>query len=389
MAIWFAINGGNWNGSAGADPATGAGGVSLSFVSGLTLFGAAIVNGGATGDNVTVNFGGSAFAHAIPAGFAAYGAAVTLDPATVVNGALSGGNLTLTETSIGAGGAFATAGLAPGTKAYFEITLNHVQAGSAHITGGGVGRAGAAFAFLATGSGAGNGAFSGGDNNGGATLGFTGSTSSTAIGAGHALAISGMGVAVAGDVIRVAVIVEGAVVEPIADMADLWFSPTSAFVDLSDATNRRKFTDANGCPIYLGANGQLPFNQAPSVFLTAATGNAASFATNAGLGGTFSASGGALQLASKSPCCGITTTVNVNVPLGADPQVMLSVSDDGGRTWNEQTKKRSIGKIGKYLTRVRWLKMGQFRQRIVKLEITDPVKRAIVGFYADIKQGMQ
>jgi hypothetical protein len=66
----------------------------------------------------------------------------------------------------------------------------------------------------------------------------------------------------------------------------------------------------------------------------------------------------------------------------------LSVSDDGSRTWSTLVKPRDIGATGEYKTRLRWLKMGHFRQRSIKLECTDPVRRNIIGIYIDDEQGM-
>jgi hypothetical protein len=68
--FWARINGGNWNGSALADPATNTGGFSLSFVIPST-YGqfqpiAAIGN---SGDAFRANFGASPFAHPVPSGF--------------------------------------------------------------------------------------------------------------------------------------------------------------------------------------------------------------------------------------------------------------------------------------------------------------------------------
>jgi hypothetical protein len=51
-------------------------------------------------------------------------------------------------------------------------------------------------------------------------------------------------------------------------------------------------------------------------------------------------------------------------------------------------KPRDIGATGQYKTRLRWLKMGHFRQRSIKLECTDPVRRNIIGIYLDDEQGM-
>ena len=74
---------------------------------------------------------------------------------------------------------------------------------------------------------------------------------------------------------------------------------------------------------------------------------------------------------------------------GSNPQIVLDWSDDGGRTWCPNQLPRSLGAMGQYTQRVRWTKLGQFRNRVLRLVITDPVKRALIGFYADLKSGMK
>jgi hypothetical protein len=66
---------------------------------------------------------------------------------------------------------------------------------------------------------------------------------------------------------------------------------------------------------------------------------------------------------------------------GADPQVMLRWSDDGGHTWSNEHWK-SMGKIGQYGTRVIWRRLGmtlRLRDRVYEISGTDPVKIAIMG----------
>ena len=50
------------------------------------------------------------------------------------------------------------------------------------------------------------------------------------------------------------------------DMYSLWFDPTTA-QDFSSAAVRRKFTDANNVPQFLGRNGELPTGTLPVLFL--------------------------------------------------------------------------------------------------------------------------
>jgi hypothetical protein len=66
-------------------------------------------------------------------------------------------------------------------------------------------------------------------------------------------------------------------------------------------------------------------------------------------------------------------------PPGADPQVMLSWSDDGGHSWSHPLW-RSAGRIGERTRLVRWRRLGRAKsQRAFKVVVTDPVFTAILG----------
>jgi hypothetical protein len=67
--------------------------------------------------------------------------------------------------------------------------------------------------------------------------------------------------------------------------------------------------------------------------------------------------------------------------VGANPQLMLRWSDDGGHTWNGE-RTTSMGKIGDYGTRVIFRRLGmttKLRDRVYEISGTDPVKVAIMG----------
>lgn len=70
---------------------------------------------------------------------------------------------------------------------------------------------------------------------------------------------------------------------------------------------------------------------------------------------------------------------------GSDPQAMLQWSDDGGKTWSNEHW-TGIGKIGEYTKRVKWNRLGQFRQRQFKLAISDPVPVVILGAFAEVQR---
>ena len=70
--------------------------------------------------------------------------------------------------------------------------------------------------------------------------------------------------------------------------------------------------------------------------------------------------------------------VGLDTGQGVDPQAMLSVSRDGGKSYGNEIF-ASIGKVGKYKQRARWRRLGASRDAVVKLRISDPVKRVIVA----------
>lgn len=77
-------------------------------------------------------------------------------------------------------------------------------------------------------------------------------------------------------------------------------------------------------------------------------------------------------------------------PPGDDPQVMLTWSDDGGHTWSNESWTSAggqVGGIGDFRKRVRWRRLGRFRQRTFKIKITDPVKVAILGANLQVEVG--
>jgi len=66
---------------------------------------------------------------------------------------------------------------------------------------------------------------------------------------------------------------------------------------------------------------------------------------------------------------------------GADPQVMLRWSDDGGHTWSNEHW-AGMGKIGEFYKRVFWRRLGmtlKLRDRVYEISGTDPVKLVILG----------
>jgi hypothetical protein len=68
----------------------------------------------------------------------------------------------------------------------------------------------------------------------------------------------------------------------------------------------------------------------------------------------------------------------VGLPNGSAPQAMLRWSDDGGSTWSNEHWS-SIGVQGAYKNRAIWRRLGQSRDRIFEVVVTDPVKAVITA----------
>lgn len=84
------------------------------------------------------------------------------------------------------------------------------------------------------------------------------------------------------------------------DVAEVYFAP-GQFLDLTVEANVRKFIDAKGYPVDLGANGELPTGIVPALYLSAQPGNeVTSFIDNKGTGGDFAVAG-TLVAAVSSP----------------------------------------------------------------------------------------
>jgi hypothetical protein len=62
---------------------------------------------------------------------------------------------------------------------------------------------------------------------------------------------------------------------------------------------------------------------------------------------------------------------------GSDPQAMLQVSRDGGRTWGAEMW-RPIGEVGEY-PRVSWTRLGTTRDFVFKFRFSDPCKFALAN----------
>jgi len=84
----------------------------------------------------------------------------------------------------------------------------------------------------------------------------------------------------------------------------------------------------------------------------------------------------------------MATGVGVAAGQGSNPQVMLSLSEDGGHTWLPYEDWTSLGEQGAYKTQVYWNRLGGAYTMLLKVRITDPVKRTITAAHADVKVGL-
>ncbi len=82
-----------------------------------------------------------------------------------------------------------------------------------------------------------------------------------------------------------------------ADLADMWFDPTTA-IDLSVIANRRKFISASLAPVNLGSTCELPTGTSPILCVKGPTNN---WLTNLGTGGNFLLNSGTLQASGSNP----------------------------------------------------------------------------------------
>lgn len=81
------------------------------------------------------------------------------------------------------------------------------------------------------------------------------------------------------------------------------------------------------------------------------------------------------------------TGVGLNTGQGSDPKIMMSFSDDGGRTWSPE-RWGSIGKSGEFKRRVEWHGLGSAYERIFRFSVSDPVYVSFHSGSLDIEAGI-
>lgn len=70
---------------------------------------------------------------------------------------------------------------------------------------------------------------------------------------------------------------------------------------------------------------------------------------------------------------------------GTDPQMMMQISRDGGHTWGNELW-RSFGRVGQYIRRAVWRRLGRSRDWTFKFRITDPVKVCFVAAWGRVSK---
>lgn len=78
--------------------------------------------------------------------------------------------------------------------------------------------------------------------------------------------------------------------------------------------------------------------------------------------------------------------VGNTVDPGSDPEIMLDMSDDGGRTWLSLPNKK-IGQLGKYSQRCSWSALGSSDARVYRGAVSDPVKVTVMDTQLQVRGG--
>lgn len=80
--------------------------------------------------------------------------------------------------------------------------------------------------------------------------------------------------------------------------------------------------------------------------------------------------------------------VGLGIPsnLGQAPQVTLRWSDDGGYTWSNDYQV-GLGRVGQYLTRALWRRLGRSRDRVYEIEIAERTPVRLINAYLTAEKG--
>lgn len=69
---------------------------------------------------------------------------------------------------------------------------------------------------------------------------------------------------------------------------------------------------------------------------------------------------------------------------GSDPEIMLDLSNDGGRTFIAKSN-RKLGTAGQFSKNVKWQPLGRSKERVYRFRVTDPVPFSIQAARLDVR----
>lgn len=72
--------------------------------------------------------------------------------------------------------------------------------------------------------------------------------------------------------------------------------------------------------------------------------------------------------------------------LEVDPRLVLRISRDGGETWGNPIY-GTMGKVGRYVTRARWQRLGRGRNLVFQVWCDDPAYVSFLSAYLDFEKG--
>ena len=70
---------------------------------------------------------------------------------------------------------------------------------------------------------------------------------------------------------------------------------------------------------------------------------------------------------------------------GANPEVVLQLSMNGGRTWGNE-RSRAVGPMGAYNTRVYWTRCGSGSLPVARVIMSDPVPYTLLDAFLDVER---
>jgi hypothetical protein len=355
-AIWFRLNDGEWNGDPTADPTTQVGGFDISSITGPYIPFLSGSTGFAGNCSGIINAGSSAFNFTPPSGSVPLGPSYTWNPAdcdpTV---SFSDGNRNAGVGGENEGWVRATGGTT-GSLQYFEVTFPSFFNAEASF----IGVANAA-ATIST----------GGDSGAGAnTISYTNHNTGSIVIGSEDILVTGLEGIAGNDTLGIAIFTAGT--PPPTP------TPTPAVV----------------VPAGLGLwRGQCGINWQGLALVGDAFTNVVGLSDFS----IFSEYGNQMRMVLTTPPIHKDRKrisiprfeIEVEAGLGtqgapeAPPLMMLDYSKDGGVTFVNLQMFRSMGAVGEYIKRLRWINLGNARTWIFRLQFASAARPAIIGCYYD------